>query len=433
MSSVRPSHRYLCWILGAFASCAPSTNAQTIDRVTAAPVVAKSLKLTTTQPSRILAYEETPLQTKLSGYIQAVLVDIGDRVAKDQVVVRLAVPELADEIVRHQALVEQAAAEVQQAMAAAKAVQAMVESAEAKVQEAMASRGRAAAELDLAKSERQRMERLVQSGSVTQKLADELRSKFLAAEAACVEVEAKVRSVTAQKREVEAEIEKAEADIVASQARARVAKANLAQAETMYAYRELKAPYAGVITHRAVDTGHYVQSTSGVSAPLLTMARTDQLRLKIEIPEVEAGYVDVGPEGDEVVISVQALNRPPLTSRLTRTSWALDAANRSLRTEVDLANQDQLLRPGMYATATVTLAQRSEAIVLPTTAIYRKDSGPYCCVVKDEQVEHRPLQLGLKSGNEVEVLSGLAVGEVVVTIRGEGLVAGQRVSILPAK
>ena len=69
-----------------------------IDRVTAGKPVRKSLKLITTQPGRIEAFEEAPLFPKLAGYVQEVLVDIGDTVKKDQLLIKLSIPEMLDEV-----------------------------------------------------------------------------------------------------------------------------------------------------------------------------------------------------------------------------------------------------------------------------------------------------------------------------------------------
>jgi len=103
--------------------------ASSVDRVTAARPERKTLKLYTSQPGRIEAFEETPLFPKVSGYVESVLVDIGDLVKKDQVLVKLWIPEMQDEREQKEALVAQAEAEVKQAEAAvqvAKAVGARV-------------------------------------------------------------------------------------------------------------------------------------------------------------------------------------------------------------------------------------------------------------------------------------------------------------------
>ena len=96
----------------------------TIDRVTAGKPVRKTLKLTTTQPGRIEAFEEAPLYPKLAGYAQEVLVDIGDSVEKDQLLIKLSIPEMLDDVKQMEALVAQADAQAKQAEAAVKSAEA---------------------------------------------------------------------------------------------------------------------------------------------------------------------------------------------------------------------------------------------------------------------------------------------------------------------
>jgi HlyD family secretion protein len=406
----------------------------TLTKVAAAPGVVKSLNLTTTQPGRITAYEETPITSKLSGYVESVAVDIGSMVTKGQVLIKLAVPEMKDELAQREALLAQAHAELKQANSSMLAAEAGITAAEAGIQEAMAGRGRATATLEQIKSESGRIQQLAKTGSVTSKLADESTSQLKASEASITEVEAKIKSAKAAKAQCQAIIGKVQADILTAEARVRVAEANVAHSQTMLGYLEIKAPFEGVITTRNVDTGHFVQAAGAAGVPLLTVARTDLMRVRVDVPEMEASYIDADEKsGDEATISIQSLNRPPVKAKCLRCAWSLDPNNRSMRTEMDLPNPDKMLRPGMYASITILLDKRTDVLVLPITAINKKDGAPYCCVVNDGKISHRPIELGLKVGPEVEIKSGLNASDVVVTIRGESLVDGQMVSVIAAK
>ncbi len=409
--------------------CAQTT--PTLDRVIAAPPLVKTLSLTTTQPGRITAYEETPLTSKLSGYVESVLVDIGTEVAKDQVLIRLSIPEMNDELVQQEAMVAQALAEVGQAKSTLQAVQAAAGTAEAGIQEVAAGKGRVLADLDRIKAEAARIQQLAKTGSVTTKLVDETMSQLKASEAGVAEVEARVRSAEATYKQAKSMIDKSTADVYAFEAKVNVAKANLARLRTMMTYREIKAPYAGVITQRNIDTGSFVQTPSSQSQPLLTIARTDMIRVRVDIPEMEAGYIDAGPEnGDEATITIQSLGKPPIKTKIVRSSWSLDASNRSLRTEMDVNNAERLYRPGVYANVSILLDKRPDVVVLPLTAVYKKETGPYCCVVVDGKIAHRPIELGLRSGSEIEIRSGVSASDTVVTIRGENLTDGQQVAVV---
>jgi HlyD family secretion protein len=386
-----------------------------IERVTVGKPQRKTLVRTTTQPARIEAFEQTPLFAKLAGFVKEVHVDIGDPVSVGQPLITLNIPELLDDVAQKSALVTRAAADVEQAVANVKALQAAVASAQAKIAEARAGVTRAKAELDRWQAEYERIRQLSDSGSVTQKLRDETFNQLQAATAARDEAEAAVTSAEASAAEAAANVDKSEADVVAAEAQLKVAQAELARARTLLSYAEICSPFDGVVTQRSVDTGHFVQPAGGAGAiPLLVVARIDKVRIFLDVPEMEAG---------------QALSGKTVESTVVRTSWSLDARNRSLRAEVDVANDGAQLRPGMYALGTIELDRRTDVLVLPTPAINHDVSGDYCWVVVSDAVDRRHVELGLRSGAEVEVRSGIDQDSLVVLARGELLAKGQKVQV----
>jgi RND family efflux transporter MFP subunit len=378
----------------------------------------------------MVAYESAPLHSKIAGYVQEVLVDIGDAVKKDDVLVKLWVPELQDDVKQKEAMLAQAEAQVQQAVAGAKAAEAAAVTAAAAVTQTKAGVTRAEADLERANAELARIQQLAANGSVTQRLVDESLNQSRAAEAAQQEAAARIESSQAALRESQAGVEKAKADQVAAEAHLRVAKADLARAQTMAAYSQIKSPFDGVVTARNVDTGHFVQPAGGGMAPLLTVARDDQVRVFVDVSEMEAALIDGGENGDPVTLTVPALSGKPFQAKVRRTSWSLDADNRSLRVEIDLPNPDGVLRPGMYATAAIRLAKKENVYALPTAAIVREGRETFCCTVEDGKIARRKIELGLRSGADVEVLSGIDSQDTVVLTRAESLTPGQPVEIL---
>jgi HlyD family secretion protein len=406
-------------------------SAASVDRVTAGKPVRKTLKRSTTQPGRIEAFEEAPLYSKLAGFVQEVFVDIGDSVQKDQLLIKLSIPEMLDEVKQMEALVAQADAEVSQVEAAVKAAEAAAGTAEAKVTQAEAGVGRAAGEYERWQAEHTRMKELASNGSVTQKLVDETLNQFRAADAARQEAAANVKSAEASLRAAQANVQKSQADLVAAGARRQVAAANLARTKTMLAYTEIKAPFKGRITRRNIDTGHYVHPVTGATAePLLVVAQTEKVRVFVDVPEMEAPLVNADNRPDSVVVRTQSLGEKGIEGTVTRTSWSLDASNRTLRAEIDLPNADARLRPGMYAKVDILLDQRNEVLTLPMTAIVREGGATYCCIIESGKIERKPIELGLRSGNEVEILSGLNADQVVVLARADALKEGQPVEII---
>lgn len=400
--------------------------AESVRNVTAGKLERKSLQRTTVQPGRVEAFEEAPLFAKVAGYVEEVAVDIGDRVQEGQVLARLFVPELHDDLSQREALVSQAEAEIHQAEAAVRSAEAGRATAQAAIRQAEAGAGRVNADHQRWQSEYARVKQLADSGSVTAKLADETLNQARAAEAALVEVAAQVESAKAGLVQSEADVEKARADLQTAQARLRVAQAQLGQAKTMLGYTEIRAPFDGIVTRRRIDKGHYVQPNGGVHS-LLVVARAEVVRVFVDVPELEAPLVD---PGDTAVVAVQADGGRRIEGKVTRTSWTLDATNRSLQTEIDLPNEEGSLRPGMYATASILLDQREGALAIPVTALVREGDIAYCYCVRDGKVVRTPVSVGLRSGSEYEVLDGLRGDELVVLTHAESLRDGEPVQVI---
>src|SRR5262249_49892408 len=150
--------------------------------------------------------------------------------------------------------------------------------------------------------------------------------------------------------------------------------------------------------------GHFVQPASNSTVPLLVVARTDRMRVFVSVPEIEASHVDLG---DPVAIEVQSLRGAEIKGNVTRTSVALDPANRSLETIIDLHNPDGRLRPGLFATAKIVLQEQKDALTLPAAAVVRQGKEAFCFRLIDGKAVKTPIQLGIKVGDDFEVTAGL--------------------------
>src|SRR5262249_33493819 len=118
---------------------------------------------------------------------------------------------------------------------------------------------------------------------------------------------------------------------------------------------------------------------------------------------------------------------------VTRTAWNLDAATRTLRTEVDLPNEDGVLRPGMYAHARVKVAEREDALSLPKSAVMTADVKSFCFTIDaDGLVVRTPVETGVVAGDDIEIPSGLTGDEQVIGVNAAAFREGQQVEIAQA-
>jgi len=411
----------------------------TVVRVTTIKPQRKTLKRALTQPAQIDAFDIARLYAKIPAYVQAFHADIGDEVSgpkydqsgvlarAGQLLAVLSAPEVLEEFNEKKALVAQAGAEVEQAQAAIKVAEADAVSNRARLKETLAAKERSAAEYERWASEYERVMQLVSRSAVTQKLADETRAQKLAADAARSEADARIESARSMVVAGEAQVEKARADEITVRARRDVAEAAQARAASLVDYLRIEAPFDGVVSERNVDTGFFAQAGGGSqsqSQPLYVVVRTDRVRVFVDVPEMDAPLVDVG---DRAVIRVQSLPGTEFPGDVTRTAWTLDPGTRTLHTEIDVPNSDKQLRPGMYAQVTIELAEAPDALVIPANATLADNrGGATCFAVVDGKAARKPIQLGIRAGDEVQVLAGLE-GDEFLIVNPASTLDGQRV------
>ncbi len=353
------------------------------------------------QPGSVQAFEETVLYPKIPGYVLAIaadpakakrpehdrLIDIGSRVAINQDLVELKVPELKEEFEQKKVLVVLSKREQEQSEKALAASESAVAAANAHVTETKAGLARAQALYDRWKSESDRVNRLVTGGVIDTQTRDETLNQFRAAEATRSEAMAKVSSSEAAVAKAEADRDKAKADVAAAAARVDVANAEVRRVKALLDYTVVKAPYAGVITRRSVNTGDYVMADG--KHGLFAVAKLDPVRIVVGVPESEAGLVE---EGQSVRVTLPTSVGSPSPGKVVRTSWSLEPGSRTLRTEVDLPNPDGKLRPGMYVSAKLTLEMPSEWSV-PAAAIGKINDEPVMYLAEGGKAVRMVVQL----------------------------------------
>jgi HlyD family secretion protein len=408
---------------GEAAARAGTAGAPPVARVTTVAPEQTTIRRTSEQPGQIEAVEVTPINAKLVGYVRSIAVDIGDHVTKGQVMAELRVPEVEADLKRKRAMIDQAQAEKKQAEAAVEVSRAGLASAEAKVAEVQAGVQRSDADVARWRLEFARIDQLFRERAQTGSLLDETRNKLKGAEATQEEVRAQVRSAEAALAEAKALLDKALSDVQAAIARVEVARFDAEQAEAMENYTKLAAPYDGVVTRRGIDTGQ-LTTPGATGEPLFVVARSEVVTIAVGVPETDAPFVNTG---DVALVRAPALVGRTFEGKVTRTSWALDSATRTLRAEIDLPNPDGVLRPGLYVYVAIVVEEHKDVLTLPSTAVFKDGEKALCVAVSGGRAHRKEIKVGLSDGKRTEVLSGLEEGERIVEANAASLADGQPV------
>jgi RND family efflux transporter MFP subunit len=319
-------------------------------------------------------YQQVDLHAKVSGYIRWIKVDIGDRVHQGEVLARLEVPELQDQLQGAQAEVRHSQSEIARAQSEVVSTQSTYSALHAEYTR-------------LAEASKQK------PGLIAEQELDDARAKD---------------------QQAAAQIGVAKAALDAMQQQLGVSRATTSRFQTLSEYEQIVAPFTGVVTKRYADTGSLIQAgqdSNTQTLPVVQVAQSDLLRLRMPVPESDVPYIKLG--GD-VLVKVNATGRT-FTGKIIRFSRALDTNTRTMLTEVDVPNPDLTLNPGMYAETTIQLQQKNDALILPSQAIVQNGDQAYVLVVNaTNHVEKRNVTLGIETSNRTEIATGLQAGENVI-------------------
>ncbi len=216
--------------------------------------------------------------------------------------------------------------------------------------------------------------------------------------------------------------------------RLEIARANLDRTETLLGYSRLTAPFAGVVTMRYVDPGAFVPAaTSGSAAQnaaVITLMDFETVRVQVPMPELEASLVRTG---QPVRFSVEGLPERSFEAKVSRFTYALDDASRTMLVEADLPNSQRELRPGMYATVKVGVEKHSDALLVPVDALVMEKVNAFVFVADGNKARKTAVKIGFNDGAKVEVLSGLMGNETVILVGKLALADGQAINAVEAK
>jgi RND family efflux transporter MFP subunit len=351
-------------------------------RPVAAPEAPLSLAATTQ------ALQDAIIYARTSGYLRRRYVDIGDRVKAGQLLAEIASPEI-------DAQLRQARADLRQAERNLELQQ---------------------ANLDLARVTMSRYQGANQEGAVA--------------------IEAVDQSVAAHRT--------AQAAVAAASASVDSNRANVQRLLDLTGFQRVVAPFAGTVIQRSVDVGALITagsptdntalaptSLTGKASGLFEVARIEELRVFVNVPQVYAPNVKLGLPAE---VTVRGQAQAPVTGTVTRTAQALDPATRTLLTEVDIPNPTHRMLPGMFVYVAFKIGPSGTRWRIPSTAVVFDAAGTRVAVVEPgNKLRFRSVLLGRDFGDEIDVQAGLQGGETLVAQPTVALQDGQVVNPIPTK
>jgi membrane fusion protein (multidrug efflux system) len=207
-----------------------------------------------------------------------------------------------------------------------------------------------------------------------------------------------------------------------------VAKANLERAETLISFSKITAPFPGVITWRGVDPGAFIPAAQGSGVVRLT--DFSKVRVQIAVPEPETPLIKTNLP---IKLKVAELPTREYSGAITRISYSLDPATRTMLAEVELPNDKSELRPGMFAAVSIGVEKKNDAQLLPIAAVLQEKSGPSVFKENNGAAKKTPVKLGFTDANSAEILDGLSANDRVIVLGKLTLTDGQPIGVIEEK
>lgn len=260
--------------------------------------------------------------------------------------------------------------------------------------QARATREQVAAQLQLAQMSVLRWQSLRSAGAVSQQETDTQVSTF----------------------------EQAKANVAA-------ADANVRRLEQLESFKNIYAPFGGVLTRRNVDVGALINSGAG-GRELFVISQIDPIRVFVNVPQAYANTITIGMPAE---VEVQEMPGVRNHGKVARTADAIDPNTRTLLTEVDIPNTDGRLLPGSYAQIHLRVNSDGNKLTVPVNAMLFRSEGPRVAVVdSDTMVKLRPITIGRDYGGTLEILAGLQQSDRVIINPSDSLEENQKVKVVPS-
>jgi RND family efflux transporter MFP subunit len=376
-----------------------AANAQPVAiEVTTAAAIKRDLPRFFEATGSLAGDQQTDVAPQTAGKVVAVGVDIGSYVRRGQMLVQLDDAEL-------KLHVDQAAAQVEQAKAGVRQAEAKIglRPGQAFDPNHVADVAAAKVTLDLAEKNLKRAEKLIESGDVSRSFYDDQRARR-------DQLREQYEVALAQARQNYAAVDVARTNVANAQSQLALAKKNLS-------YAVIPAPIDGFVTERTADLGEYVSPQQKV----VTIVRTNPLRIRIDIPEQAIPEVKVG---QSVSITTSAWPDKSFAGRVARIAPNVSATSRTMTVEAEIENIGNALKPGQFATVRILQERAEPAVLIPARAVLNQAGVNRVYVIKDGHAEQRLVQTGQTEGDLIEIRNGIAADEQVATSSLEQLTDG---------
>ncbi|MEO8369571.1 MAG: efflux RND transporter periplasmic adaptor subunit [Candidatus Solibacter sp.] len=344
----------------------------------------------------LFARDQASVMPKIAAPVQRFLVQRGDHVKQGQLLAVLENRDLAAGEAESRAQVAQAEANLRNTTSAQAPDTAF--KAQTDVDAARQADEAAKRLLD-------NREKLFQQGALARKLVDEAQVAYAQAHNALLAAQEHLRTLQSVGNPEQ---------IKGAASQVEAAKSHLQSSEVQVAYSRIVSPISGVVSDRPL----YAGEMASPGTPLLTVMDISKIVARANVPQDQAASVKVGQPA-----TISMVGGETLEGKVTVVSPATDLNSTTLQVWVQADNPGETLKPGTSVHVTIMTEIIKATPVVPIAAILPgEEGGTACLVITPDNVAHRrPVKLGVREGDKVQILNGVRPGEEVVIVGGVGL------------
>jgi membrane fusion protein (multidrug efflux system) len=203
------------------------------------------------------------------------------------------------------------------------------------------------------------------------------------------------------------------------------AEADITLAKVRLEKMSIVAPFDGVAGLRKVSIGNYLSPGTDI----VNLEQIDPLKIDFRVPEI---FLPSVKDGATIAVTVDAFPGRSFAGRIYAIDPLIDQAGRSIVVRARIDNPGDILRPGLFARVTLSLAVRQDAIFVPEQSIIPIGDKAFVYRIVDNKIVNTPVKLGLRRNARVEVMEGLSPGDMVVTAGQLKVQEGRAVTVVPA-
>lgn len=211
-------------------------------------------------------------------------------------------------------------------------------------------------------------------------------------------------------------------DVEKAKAEYQSIKAQLDGVMLQIGFLTVKAPFSGVITRRYADKGAVIQSgmNNANTLPVFELQDIQTIRVQVDVPETNVSLIDNKSRAD---ITFPELPKAHYSATISRLAYGLDAATKTMRVEIDIANDDFKLRSGMYAKVEVKNSRQLNVLAVPNEAIGNIKGQSFVYVVNNGTVKKVEVKTGLRDEHSTELLNSSIKEADTIVVQGKELVS----------